>query len=183
MNSPRIILLLLTLSCSLSLAAPPDGLSQEEQKAYRTIAASDRFCGTSVGIAGTTPEVVIAFRKMLKSPNAAGAFKGLLADATMAGMLYALCGLYYADPDYFEEAVKRFQRSSDEVETLMGCIGSRATVSSIVESPSPKAVRLKNRKQTVKEWVEETKASDMVYDIVGGGWPSMFKDSGGYRTR
>src|SRR4030095_15275396 len=183
MNSLRIILLLLILSCSQSMASPPAGLSQEEKKAYHTIAASGRFCGTAVGFAATTPDVVLAFRKMLKRPNGAGAFKGLLADATTAGKLYALCGLYYADPDYFDEAVKRFQRSSDEVETLMGCIGSRATVGSIVENRSPKAVRLKNRKQTVKEWAAETKASEMVYDIVGGGLPSMFKDSGGYRTR
>src|SRR5262245_55133036 len=134
MSSPRIILLLLILPSPLSMASAPEGLSRDEKKAYQTIMASDRFCGTAVVIAGTTPEVVIAFRKMLKSPNAAGAFRGLLADATTAGKLYALCGLYYADPDFFDEAVKRFQRSSDEVDTLMGCIGSRATVGSIVEN-------------------------------------------------
>jgi hypothetical protein len=183
MNSPRTIFLLLILSSSLCLASAPGGLSQADEKAYRTIATSERFCGTAVGIAGTTPEVVIAFRKMLKSPSAARAFKGLLADASRAGKLYALCGFYYADPDYFDEAVKRFQGSSDEVETLMGCIGSRATVGSIVASRSPKVVRLKNREQTVREWAEETKASEMVYDIIGGGWPSMFKNSGGYRSR
>jgi hypothetical protein len=131
-----------------------------------------------VGFAGETPKVVIAFRTLSKSADAAAAFRGLLADATVAEKFYALCGLYYADPDYFDLALVPFRSSRQEVVvTCMGCIVSRATVGSIVESKNPKAVRLKSRKQTVEEWADETKADGMVYDIIGGGWPNTFKES------
>jgi hypothetical protein len=112
-----------------------------------------------------------------KVPNAVLAFRALLADGTAAGKLYALCGLYYADPDYFERAVVPFRKSRQEVATFVACSMSRVTVGSVVESKNPKAVRLKSRKQTIKEWAEETKTDGMVYDIVGGGWPSHLRET------
>jgi hypothetical protein len=178
MSLQASVSLLLVCSSSLCLALAPAALSSEDKKAYQVVATTGEFCSTKVGFAGQTPQVVVAFRILLKSPDAAAAFKGLLADGTTAGKLYALCGLYYADPDYFDRAVAPFRGSRREVATLMGCIMSRAKVGSIVESPSPKAVRLKNRKQTVTEWARETKTDGMIYDIVGGGWPSTFKESG-----
>jgi len=53
-------------------------------------------------------------------------------------------------------------------------------VRSIVEKSGATVVRLKTRSQTVKQWAKEAKPESMCFDIVGGGWPNVFKKSGGY---
>jgi len=176
-------LFLLIISSASGLAAPPATLSPDDKKAYQTVAAAGQFCSEGVGEAGITPPVLVTFRALSKNPQADAAFKQLLVDATTAGKLYALCGVYYTDPAFFEKAVQPFRHSREEVPTVMGCIISRDTVGSIVEQSGPAAVRLKTRSQTIKQWAEETKPASMRYDIIGGGWPDVFKESGGYRTR
>lgn len=173
----------LFLLASLGVAAPPGRLSPGDKKAFQTIAAAERFCDEAVGYSGQVPQVVLALRALLKSDQGDAAFKQLLADATIAGKLYALCGLYYTDPGYFEQAVQPFRRSDKEVQTFMGCIISRDRVGSIVEQSRSDVVRLTSRTQTIKQWATETKRKSMSYDIVGGGWPNSFKESGGYRKQ
>jgi hypothetical protein len=97
--------------------------------------------------------------------------------------LYALCGLYHSDYKYFEKVVGRYRHSETTVKTMMGCVVSRESVASLVESPLPNAVRLKDRKQTTKQWAEQTAADSMVYDIVGGGWPNEFWERDGYGNK
>lgn len=121
------------------------------------------------------PPVVAAFRQMFREPDADAAFKSLLNSATTAGKLYALCGIYYTDPAYFEKAVSRFLHSNQQVQTYFGCMVSSERVADIVQKSGPHVVRLKNRKQTIQEWSEETKAKGVALDITGGGWPCVFK--------
>jgi hypothetical protein len=176
-----LVLLLVIGTSGEGFSESPDDLTKEGKDAYEVIAKSEKFCDTAVGYAGTMPEVVHAFRVVLGEAGADKAFKKLLSDATISGKLYALCGLYYTDPDYFQKAVEPFRHSDAKVKTFMGCIVSQWRVSEIVEQSLPNVVRLKNRKQTIKEWAEETKPESMIFDIVGGGWPNRFKEDGGYR--
>lgn len=162
------------------LAAPPPEISKEAAKAYGTVRDSKAFMDTAVGFAGETPEVVEAFRILIKQPNPSQIFKSLIAEASLAGQLYALCGLYHSDYKYFETIVGRYRHSEQTVQTMMGCIVSMDSVASLVESSAPSAVRLKDRNQTTKQWVEQSAADSMTFDIVGGGWPNEFWERDGY---
>jgi hypothetical protein len=164
------LILFIVMSCA-GFGAPPLALSSDDNRAYEKIATTKRFCSDAVGEDGETPEVVVALRALLKSPQADAVFKQLLLDATTAGKLYALCGVYYTDPSFFEKVVQGFRQSSEEVQTFMGCDISHATVGAIVESSSLSVVRLKSRSQTIKQWATEVKPKGMTFDIVGGGWP------------
>jgi hypothetical protein len=149
--------------------------------AYVTIKNETTFCSTMVGAGGAVPKVVSAFRTLLWQPQADSAFKSLLVEAKPAGQLYALCGLWFTDPAAFKIAAGKLSKSREEVETLFGCIGMRRPVAEIVESKDPGAVRLKDNTQTVKQWAASHKGVSMQPDIIGGYWPGMFKDEGGFR--
>ena len=157
------------------------GISDEGKRAYWVIINERQFCSTGVGITGAFPEVVKAFRILLADPHADQAFKALIVSAPTAGKLYALCGIYYTDPEQFEKYAAAFVSSRAQVETVMGCNVMSEPVSKIVKSTEPGAVRLKNRAATVKQWEEETKPKSMHYDIIGGGWPDIFKEEGGFQ--
>lgn len=157
-------------------AAPPANLSEKGNASYAIIVSARQFCSTGVGIAGATPNVVLAFRELLGEQAADAAFKSLLTEATMAGKLYALCGIYFTDPEFFPKAVDRFKNSPIKVETFMGCIVGNEPVSSIVLRSGSDVVKLKDRNQTIQQWMKETKNTNgCVLDIAGGGWPVEFK--------
>jgi hypothetical protein len=174
--------LFLLIGVSISLLAAE--LTDEEQQSYRILKETNQFCDTAVGYAGITPDEVKAFRTILNGHNADSLFKRLLEEAKMPAKLYALCGLYYTDEERFRKEVEKFKNSKEEVETFRGCIISTETVGSIVESKKDNVVRLESKDQTIKEWVTKYKDKfdkGVVYDIVGGGWPNLFKEDGGYR--
>lgn len=126
------IALVVGSGCADSLVAPPE-LSTEGQKAYEVLREAEVFAGASVGIAGTTPKTVEAFRMLLREPEADEALRALLDRATRPGQLYALAGLYFIDPDYFQRAVKPYLRSDAEVQTFFGCIMDRQRVAKMAE--------------------------------------------------
>jgi hypothetical protein len=172
---------LLSLLAASRLFSAPPVLEGALHDAYATIKEEKTFCSTMVGAGGAVPKVVAAFRTLLWDAQADAAFKSLLTEAKPAGQLYALCGLWFTDPVAFKEAAENLGKSGDQVDTLIGCIGTRKRVADIVESKDPGAVRLKDNKQSVKQWLDEHKGGSMHTDIVGGYWPSMFKNEGGFR--
>ena len=180
MNLARLLLFPLVASTTLP-AAPPPGLGPEAQKAYALLKEVNVFSSTSVGVAGTTPESVSAFRTLLAGPHASTCFKTLLEEATTAGQLYALCGLWFTDPAAFKAGIEKHRRSDAQVETLEGCIASRQPVREVIESKATGAVRLRDNQQTIRQWTEEHRPKTLHYDILGGAWPSMFRDEGGFR--
>ena len=132
-----------------------DFLSIKGRAAYTTIDTATIFCDEFVGLGNRTPEVVIAFRTLLKEKQADHAFKTLLKEATIAGQLYALCGLYYTDHTYFMQAIQPYRSSRQEVEIFMGCVIMRDTVANIVEQDDRETVRLDNESSTMKEWADK----------------------------
>lgn len=151
MNRIFAVVVTLFLIASSSQGKEPPGLSDEAVKAYNTVRDSETFCDTAVGFAGKTPEVVSAFRILIKQPNPERILRKLIEDATVSGQSYALCGFYHSDYKFFKKVVEPYKKSQKTVKTQMGCVGSIDTVASIVESSSPDAVRLKNRSQTTKQ--------------------------------
>jgi hypothetical protein len=152
-------------------------LSPEGQKAYEALIVAERFEDEFIGYGAEPSKLVRAYRILLKEKNADGAFKSLLEKATSAGQLYALCGVYYTDHDFFLRAVEKHKVRSDFVRTMFGCIIGKMPVSKIVEVNTPNVVRLTRPEQTLNEWIDSHKEitnKGVQLDIIGGGYPSRF---------
>jgi hypothetical protein len=171
-------ILVVSSVCSLT-AAPPD-LTGSAREAYVTLRDAATFSSGRVGAAGILPKEVYAFRTLKEDSMADAAFKSLLKEAKPAGQLYALCGLWFTDPVAFKTEAEKLKRANSEVDTLAGCVGMKSHMADIIESKIPGAVRLKNNKDSVKEWFDTHKGIPMHYDVVGGALPSMVWNEGGF---
>jgi hypothetical protein len=108
-------------------------LSAEGEQAYAVLLIQERFEGRAIGYAGFTSQAVTALRTLLVEKNAAAAFRSLLTRATLAGQLYALCGLYFADPKQLLIEVQPYRSLKVPVLTLFGCLGGGRSAEKIVE--------------------------------------------------
>lgn len=134
-------------------------LSVEGQKAYRTILAAERFEDKAIGYGAVRSKLVEAYCVLLKEPAADAAFKSLLEHATLPGQLYALCGLYFTDPNSFRSAAEKFRHSEERADTLSGCIGGLRAVSTLVESKKPIMIDPNHPEQSLHDHIEaNTKA-------------------------
>lgn len=166
-------------------AWPPRGsLAQAAADAYDVLLHARRFTDDAIYDGGATPREVIALRILLGRPNAAAIFNELFERATVGGRLFALCGLYYADPARFQQGVQRLRESSETVEFQTGCLTwTDRPVAELLDLGAGAAVRLESPAQTIREWkaLDEARFS-LGYDIVGGGFPDLFRTGGGYTT-
>ena len=150
--------------------------STEAIEAYRVLVATEVFADRAVGYSGTLSDQVRAFRVLMARPNAGAIFNTLFRDATNAGKLYALCGLYHHDRTAFAAArAAMFPLASVRVRTQFGCMGGSEPIGALIESNEPNAVRLAPG-QTLEQWLNANGGSG-VYDIAGGGYPVSFAGS------
>jgi|SRR5215208_2057016 len=91
------------------------------------------FLAAQIGPAGATPEEVTAWQTLLRAEGGDSTFKALLGDATPAGRLYALAGLYYTDPATFRAALPRFRAQAAPVWTGVGCFVSERPVGELAD--------------------------------------------------
>ena len=158
---------------------PSAALTREA--AIQVLETTDTFAGVSIGFGGERSKESCAFAVVSRERDAAEIFRSLLGKASMAGQLYALCGLYSTDPDGFKEAVEPYRRSTDEVKTMFGCIGGRQKASGLVENTSPntglRTVRLLSPKETLEGWIKRDNGGkrSFMLDIYGGGYPTEFR--------
>lgn len=160
---------------------PP--LSDAGVLALKILLQAPRFTGDAVGEGGERPLEVESLRVLFDEKEAKAAFRHLLDDGTLAGRLFGLCGLWYADPAAFEKACATFleDHGEENVTTFVGCIVEEVPVAGLVRNTeSMSVVRLKDRAQTVNQWIDGTKTPDAVYDIAGGGWPCVLRSGGGW---
>jgi len=150
------------------------------KEAYNILLQADRFSGPMVGVSGQMPDTVKAFLNLLQSPRAEETFSNLLEQATLAGQLYALCGLYYADPHKFKEQIEEYRHRDDMVTTQFECKVGGKRVSELVEYKHPSAVhpalRLVQSDQTFKASRERHEGRYVAMDILGGGYPAHFRE-------
>jgi hypothetical protein len=191
MGVGRAVLMLVPLGAALALSgcASARGASSARStkraseaplsraEAIATLEATDTFAGTSVGFGGGPSKEACAFATLIRQPDAALLFKDLLARGQTAGQLYALSGLYFADPAAFREAIEPYRGRTDPVKTLSGCIGGAKPVGEIVEHPGPHAVRLASSSENVQAWLDRNPDARRSFfmDISGGGYPSQFR--------
>jgi hypothetical protein len=159
---------LLLLACQSAQAE----LSKAGKSAEETLRRAKMFQDAHVGYAATTPKVVHAFRRLLEEKDAAPAFRRLLKNGTLAGQLYALCGLRVVDRPYFKRVVGRYAKDRRRVKTQHGCMITSSPVSELVKRKG--AVRLADG-QSLMDWVKKNKAKSFHYDIRGGGYSDMFR--------
>jgi hypothetical protein len=172
------LLFLLPMSASVkaqgfsSLQLSPDG-----QHSYQVLLTAPQFEDDAIGYAAQPSRLVAAYRILLKEPSADAAFKSLLESATPAGQLYALCGVYYTDNQFFLTTVEKHAERTDFVHAQFGCIGGTMRVSALVKTNAPNVVRLSTPKQSIADWQSKNPAltkNGFLVDIFGGGYPSMF---------
>lgn len=169
------VLCLLSLPCAGGM---PE-LSAEGVKAYKEVKKAEMFCNSAVGYAGSTPEVVWAFRDLLLEKNADAAFKALMQEATIPGQMYALCGLWFTDQAAFKEQVARYHAMKGKVKTMIGCIVDEEAIADLVVSKYPTPIRLKGPEDSLKGWWARNPKGSGYSDIAGGYWPSELKGEKG----
>ncbi|MDB6173692.1 MAG: hypothetical protein JWL59_3003 [Chthoniobacteraceae bacterium] len=120
------IFTLLTLFSSFALAS--------DRAAIEKLDGIEVFAFGGVGFAGTTSEGEIAFKQVFKSASAESDFLELLKTGNAQSRCYALVGLRLKNRLLFDEQVKSFTSSKQEVQTCAGCIMMKLPMSSVVAS-------------------------------------------------
>ena len=92
---------------------------------------AERFSIGGVGVAGIRAKPEVAFRQLLKEPDAAARCQRLLNEATPAGQFYGLLGLRLLDDDAFRAALPRYRDSKEAIPSIAGCILMQTPASEI----------------------------------------------------
>lgn len=145
--------------------------------AIRILETTEVFADTAIGFAGEPSAPACAWAVLARERDARDLFVSLLARGRPAGQLYALCGLYFADPAAFREHIEPYRGRADEVRTFMGCLGGMKRMGELVEHTGPRAVRLASPKDTLRDWVKHDPGGGrgIFLDIYGGGYPATFR--------
>src|SRR5262249_62128907 len=93
----------------------------------------ESFAIGGIGIAGTTSDAERALRALLRDQKVTEQLQSLLAHATSAGQLYALLGLRVHDRAAYDKALRTFRVPEIEVQTIAGCIISRAPFKQLLD--------------------------------------------------
>ena len=197
-NAFRVVVLLLLLLPATAARAQSFSeaqLSAEGQKAYQALLTATRFEDVAIGYAGKRSKLVEAYNILLTEPAADASFKNLLERARLPGQLYALCGLYFTNHDFFRSVVEKYRKSEEEVDTLSGCIGGFRPVSSLIEAQKPIRIDTNNPEQSLTAHLE-TNTRELIdwntrkkkrkgdkepegyqLDILNGGYSVWFKSA------
>lgn len=171
-----------TESAQPSTFSVREELKGDAARAYDYLVATQRFTDDAIYDGGALPKEVICVRILLQEPRAAQIFQELAYTGSMGTRLYALCGLYYADPTAFELEIPRIRETEALIEFQTGCSTLlNFPVKDLVDLGAGNAVRLESREQTIRAWKLEDEARfSLRYDIAGGGFPNLFRTGGGY---
>ena len=103
-----------------------------EKVAAITLSEIRLFAFGGIGFAGTTSEGEVAFNNVMASKTGAADFAQILKTGGPEAQCYALVGLRLKDRPAFDEQVKHFATSKQEVQTCAGCMMSKQPMSSVV---------------------------------------------------
>lgn len=85
-------------------------------------------------LSGVPSDTVAALRQLAIDPASDSAFKEILDTGSPAAQLYALCGVYFTDPEAFAAHVRRLSESSQpEVVAMFGCVMSPVPLASVLQ--------------------------------------------------
>ncbi len=169
------------LTLVLLLAAHAQGQEPQPYRGrpeYRVLLRAEVFDGSRTGSDGEPSEPVLGLRLLLEHPEARAALLSLLDEASLAGQLYALCGLWLIDPPTFDQRVAPYLSDLRLVEFCpVGCSARRVPVADVVASSAPGAIRLTPAERSITDyWAWRAtqpwrEGIPPVADIVGGALP------------
>jgi hypothetical protein len=110
------------LALMLVVGGASPGRSVGTAEAERILVTAQSFDDVAVGYAAITPPTVHAYRALLRAPDGPDRFGKVLERGTPAGQLYALCGLFFLDPNAFDRHLARLQESPASVDRTDGCV-------------------------------------------------------------
>src|SRR6266576_720063 len=93
---------------------------------------TETFKSSAVGVAGITPNDVLAWRIVFNSPDRDEIFRHILATGSVPGQLYALAGLWFGDAKAFVAQARIVSSRGGSVRIVRGCIVSTANVTDLV---------------------------------------------------
>ena len=171
-----LVILLLTSSAIGQSCTAPAVSTGEMQAQFDILLTTESFGGT-FGFGPEPPANTTAFRELVGMPGSDTMFRDLLDRATLEGQMYALCGLWYTDHDYFLIALDDFRDVSEMITIQSGDMYYPTPVSGVVESASCDAVKLDHRGQTISEWIRDNlkPGGNFITDIAGGGYPATLR--------
>jgi hypothetical protein len=144
-------------------------LPPEARAAYERLRSAERFVDSMVGYDGGLPQEAIDLRALVRADPRGAACARLLDEATPAGKLLALCGLWRLDPARFEAGVASLRGDPTQVTVHSGCEILREPLGDILERAN--AIRLVDREQTIEEWTRAEGGRSAHLDIAGGSYP------------
>ncbi|MDR1563852.1 MAG: hypothetical protein LBS74_02735 [Oscillospiraceae bacterium] len=141
---------------------------------YDLLKNAGTFACGGIGDAGTMPEEIAAFGRLFKQTNALELFYKLEAEGSNVGKLYALCGLYYLDYNYYSSLMNTYSKNESEIITISGCEVSKERISKIIRVDG--AMRLKDNKETLGDWSKRTNIHEYTLDFYGGSIPEFLME-------
>ena len=192
----RIVLVLLPLVCAACLgndAPTPNGselprervsagsaaglpgteapieLPPAARAAYERLRSAERFVDSMVGYDGGLPREAEDLRTLVAADPRGAACKRLFEEASPAGRLLALCGLWWRDPARFDAGVADLRASETAITVHSGCEVFEVPARQIVRLEG--AIRLAGREQSIEEWIRANGGGSARLDIAGGGYP------------
>ena len=131
-----------------------------------------------------SPTGQTAYKKLLKftefeepvfkeDEKVSEAFKSLLNEATLAGQLYALCGIYYTDSDFFKEVIEKYKVLDDLVLRKVPNMKFMFKITTLIESNDPN-VAIISPNETLRDFWGRHKGGYQI-DIIHGGYPATFR--------
>lgn len=101
--------------------------------AYEFLLKTDVFGTASVGFVGSPSKGSLCISSLMARGDTLEVCSSLLEHGQIPGKLYALCGLYIADQEAYEQAASQFRTDKQSVRVFSGCIMSEMKVSTIIE--------------------------------------------------
>jgi len=154
---------------------------------YKIIKNAESFSVSGTTISNKPTKEILAFRNIFLSINAKSQFFDLLSKSNYEGKLYALCGIYHYDYEYYKKIIKDYLKVNTDIIYFEGCAIIDINIKDLILRNKENVVRLKNNKQTIDQWLDENEnlvktdtkndsrlpksIATYTLDFIGGGYP------------
>lgn len=144
-----------TVSADAGPLSVPDELTPVNRD-YELLRDSTVFADGPVGYAAQIPDEVNAFARLYRDESALLYFTQLSEEGSLAGKLYAMCGLYDLDPEQYQALVEQYCLSNTTVRAQFGCIVFDEAMSKIIENCFADGSSPQNIRTIMQDIPEET---------------------------
>jgi len=112
----RTVLIIMIALASANCSSVWSNKTPTAPEALEVLRSSEFFNGPCVGLLCVASDEACALKAIMTSPNREEYFRELYGHENLTPRLYALCGLYFVDREYFERALDELASSDgDEI--------------------------------------------------------------------